>query len=271
MPPAALADKVAVRVAGYQVRPIGSRGRPVGRGHRLGRTVVSWEALRPAALDDAFLELRGDHEIDSFLDRSFEARVFLFQVHAQHELCGDRRGGVVESGIAVIVLEFLQPPAVDADGLIPFLQRGFAGEVEGVIPATRGVLRFDQCQRGALCRLIEDRIARGVVSVQEAMPHRRGRDRLHPAHRRVGFHLAPAFIPVGREIFPNVAPLERHGLVHVGGGARHGAASRRPNRIGFSRRFNRSRRRYGRFVTTPPRRQRLPRSQQMIPGKLCVS
>jgi hypothetical protein len=54
------------------------------------------------------------------------------------------RAGVVEGGVAVVVLEFLEPPSVLADGVVPLADRGLAGQVAQVVPAAGRVLDGDQ-------------------------------------------------------------------------------------------------------------------------------
>lgn len=192
----------------------------VGQRHATDRPGEVRKTLRPAAAGHAVFraELRVDHEVDGLLHGRQGAGLALFQVHAQQELRGHGRACVVKRGVAVVVLELLQTPAVLADGVVPLLQRRLSREVVDVVPAARRVLRGHDGHGGALGRAPVALVARGVVGVQVHMAHRRRARWLDPAHGAIGLHLAEGLLQV-RRIRPHVATLVGHGVVHVVGGA----------------------------------------------------
>src|SRR5690606_4581655 len=98
------------------------------------------ETLRPAAI----FVLTVEHELDGALQRRTQARRAALQIHTQQELRRLACASIIKRRVAVIVMEFFEPPAVLADRLIPAARTLLAREVVVVVPAARWMLRGDQ-------------------------------------------------------------------------------------------------------------------------------
>ncbi len=97
--------------------------------------------LRPAA--HRILAVK--HELDGLVERGAEDRIILLDIYAEQELSAVGGGGVIEGGVAVIVLELLKSPAAFAYRGVPVLEGSLTGEIETVVPAAALELSPDEC------------------------------------------------------------------------------------------------------------------------------
>ena len=187
-------------------------------GFALERVVVAQRiALRPSAYGVLALQ----DQSDGLFQRGSERGVVLLDVDAQQEFGRFHRAAVVESRIAVVVSELLQPPCALADGRIPLFQRVFAREIEQIVPAAAGQLSPNQSRGDSLGSFVIVFVARGVIGVEHQMSDRRGSGRLDPCHRALGFQFAPRTRKVGQIAPDEAAAVTRH-VHHVMCGPFHG-------------------------------------------------
>ena len=118
------------------------------------------------------------------------------------------------------MLEFLEPPAVAADRLVPAPRRRRAAAMDEIVPAAAAVLPGDQGVGGARGGVVIIMIASRVEGVEEEVAHRRRARRLHPEHAGLRLHLAPAAGEV-RQIGPDIAAMIGDPLDHEVGRAAH--------------------------------------------------
>lgn len=192
---------------------------------------VAFVGQRKALWPTAIFELAVEHEAHGAFQWFAQALRAAFEVKPQQELRRFTCAGVIEGGVAVIVMEFFEAPAVLADGVVPAARRCFAREIVMIIPAARRMLRGYQAIGHIHSGLVVELVARGVKAIEIEMPNRRGTRRLDPDHGGKRFHLAPAAREVSG-VAPHVAAAIRHALAHEARGALHHGQS---FRIGSAR------------------------------------
>ena len=112
----------------------------IGTPMQLWRIFDERKALWPATI----VVLAVDDETNRLFQCSAESVVRSFQCHTQHELRRLSCAGIVERGIAIVMMKFLEPPTVLADGVVPTLCRFLTGKIVQVVPAAGRMLRSDQ-------------------------------------------------------------------------------------------------------------------------------